>query len=77
MSYEFDLATALPFDEVTEVTAENMEAFKEAINEALQNAALTSYGTTLGAITLSFDIPDFRSALTVTESWSAPQKVEQ
>ena len=77
LSYEFDLATALPFDEVTEVTAENMEAFKEAINEALQNAALTSYGTTLGAITLSFDIPDFRSALTVTESWSAPQKVEQ
>lgn len=79
LSYVFDLATALPFDEVTEVTAENMEAFKAAINKALEDAALTSYGTTLGAITLNFDIPNFGNddVLTVTESWSAPQKVEQ
>ena len=82
-SFVFDLETALPFDKITSgVTVENVDAFKEAINDILEDATLTgldSYGDALNTITLSFDIPDISSdeVLNIAESWSTPQKVEK
>lgn len=82
-SFVFDLEAALPFDKITSgVTAENVDAFKEAINDILEDVTLTgldSYGDALNTITLSFDIPDISSdgVLNIAESWSTPKKVEQ
>lgn len=82
-SFVFDLEAALPFDKITSgVTAENVDAFKEAINDILEDATLTDldfYGDALNTITLSFDIPDISSdgVLNIAESWSTPQKVEK
>ena len=82
-SFVFDLEAALPFDKITSgVTAENVDAFKEAINDILKDVTLTgldSYGDALNTITLSFDIPDISSdeVLNIAESWSTPQKVEK
>lgn len=73
-----DLEAALPFDDVLEMTADEVEALKAVMLEAL-NAEKPEADpiTSLKAYKLNIQVPDLSEEIVIHDSWSNPERLNK